>query len=456
MQLGVHDPFSKRKPQPVQQALLSQDLMGPAVKRVNLVTGRGGGKSLGVAMLAAFVSFEDRGTVGLVTAPTTSMLRDVFLDAWRMVVPERMFTYVKTENTIHLINGSKILLRSRHADNPSRGRELARGLNINWCIDDEAALGFQTEQYLNVDACIRRPGNYRFHVTITTPRLGNDYYDFVTQDGHVLLEGFSTMDNPWLPEKFGENLEGQMSKRQADREVYGKWTELEGFIWPDFKLEQWPEGNLHWHEHDHSEPYVLAFDPGVASSAWVIMQKVPAVDRYDRPAIPGEDHIWVATAEFTPKVDGSATSVLADIAEEYGIPERIIAGHDINTRADTNGRTIKYYIRQIFGAHPSITPITGDKMDKRRQYNRLSWLINDSTGARRFCVSKGLKQHNPQTKRGILKVMQQDVWPDELKRKRGEFLPKDKRLEHMRDALLYWAIWASPPRFVKARTIASN
>ena len=95
-------------------------------------------------------------------------------------------------------------------------------------------------------------------------------------------------------------------------------------------------------------------------------------------------------------------------------------------------------------------------MDKRRQYNRLSWLICDSTGARRFCVSKSLKQHNPQTKRGILKVMQQDVWPDDLKRKRGDFLPKDKRLEHMRDALLYWAIWASPPRFVKARTIASN
>jgi len=452
--IGAADPFLKSNPQPIQQALLSLDLRGPKVNRVNLVSGRGGGKTFGVALLALKVCVAEKGTVGLVTAPTTQMLRDVFLETWNEIVPDTLFRYVKTENIIHMVNGSKILLRSRHSDNPARGRDLARGLNLNWVIDDEAALGFNKEQYLNTDACIRRPGDYRFHVTTTTPRLGNDYYDFCMSEGQVLLDGFSTMENPYLPEEFGEELAKHMSARQAERELYGKWTALEGMIWPDWSAKtEWPDGNVHWHQHDYSAPYYLFFDPGVASSAWIIAQQLEAVDRYSRPVWGYEDYVWIATAEYTPKVDGSATRVLNRIAEEYGVPARIVAGADIDTRSSTDANTIKFYIRQIFGGAVPITSITGKKANKRIQYDRLSYLIHNTANERRICISESFKSHDAASKRGIKELMEQDAWPEDVDRKRHEFLPKDKKLEHIRDALLYGAVFIDPPRFVKAKAI---
>jgi hypothetical protein len=62
---------------------------------------------------------------------------------------------------------------------------------------------------------------------------------------------------------------------------------------------------------------------------------------------------------------------------------------------------------------------------------------------RRFLVSSSLVSHDKETKRGILKVFEQDQFLAKNP-KRGDFLPNDNRsdpmmLRHMRDAAEYWA-----------------
>ena len=113
----------------------------------------------------------------------------------------------------------------------------------------------------------------------------------------------------------------------------------------------------------------------------------------------------------------------------------------MNTRAITDAKTSRHYVRQVWGGEVPVTPVSGVWADKQIQADQMGYLIKCAAdGGRRFCVSKDMVCMDADSKRGINELMSQDTWPENVGKMRGVYLNKDGRLEHVRDALLYGAV----------------
>jgi hypothetical protein len=430
-------PRSRIEPPHIKQKNLISYLFQPdgnRVKQVDLCCGRGFGKSFLSIFVATMALSLSPYETGLFLEPDWKRVRRVFLKKWRQIVPSDLYELNKSEQCITWKpTGSLLFYGPRNITGSYEGTEDSQlGQDTTFVIDDEAALRCSSMFYTNTLATIREPSNVRFYLTTSTPRVG-DYQDLVTSEGHKLFRGTSE-DNPYLPDGYVDLLKSNMSPEQAERELYGRFVALEGRVWKSWSDDPWPSGNVHPHEHEHERPYYLFFDPGVASGAWVVVQQVQPIDEHGR-RLWERDPVWVVTAELMPKRDGAVETVLSEVDAAYGRPLMVVAGADVNKRSDTDSRTPAMLVTNVWGQVPVI-PIKGWMGDKILQHGRLNYGILDTRGRRSFCVSKNLIQHYPKTKRGILQLMKEDTWPE----KGRNFMEKEGRLEHVRDALLYGAI----------------
>lgn len=449
---GIFDPTDPRKPFPKQIEYLAIDRKGPDTSRSHWVGGRGSAKTTtGILLALRAVTKWMPGLPGCWTEPTYRLCHDVFIAEWQRIVPRDFYTLNKADMTIHCANGSTIYVRSRNVDNSSR--EVIKGVNLAWDIDDEAAYKFDEQKYLDIDAAIRVQTQYRFHDTLSTPKLG-PYKMLVERNGHNMVHTTS-FQNPHLPPDWAKRMAEEMSPEYMEQEILGHWVPLTGRIWKRWSNEEWPNGNIHHHVHNHNEPYFLFFDLGVASSAWLIVQAKQPI--HNGRLLWDHDPVWVVTAEYMPKRDGSVDSVLRQIKQDFGQPARVVAGADLATRSSTDAKTANWFVIRHFGAVPT-TPVKGGLMaDKEVQHAQLSYGIKDTRDRRRFCASRKIirpleSDNRGRDKRGIIELMEQDQWPEKVTGM--TFLPKEHRLEHVRDAAMYGAVACMfPPKigFYKAQ-----
>jgi hypothetical protein len=68
----------------------------------------------------------------------------------------------------------------------------------------------------------------------------------------------------------------------------------------------------------------------------------------------------------------------------------------------------------------------------------MSWLVCASNDERRLTVAKNFVSHDPDSKRGVLEMFDEDQMPPIDERAPSDFLPKHKGnvVQHIRDALL--------------------
>lgn len=382
------------------------------------------------------------GLPGFWSEPTYPDCHKVFIREWKRLVPGELYTINESRMTVNCINGTVIDILSRNADN--KNKDIGRGPNYAWGINDEMAYKCDDrmkEKWEDLDNAIRLDTPYLFHDTTSTPKK-NTYQHIVERDGHKLITATS-WDNPFLPPGYAEQRMADMDKQRAQQELYGLFVALEGLIWDTWSDEMWPNGNISHLGYNKDFPYYLFFDIGSASSAWVLAHQT--------------EHYWVAFAEYTPKRDGSIDGVLRRINEDYGMPCRIVVGHDVNTRDSGSGKSGMFFIRNQWGGGVPVTVVQPgtDRGDKEIQYYRMRFLICDTENRRRFTISRDFKSYDAESRRGVRELMAQDEWPDE-KGRQGELLPKEGKLEHVRDALLYGAAGCmAPPRRAKALSTAA-
>lgn len=451
VKLGVCDPFgSEDHPgYPAQAAFLSIDRSGEGTTRSHFVGGRGSAKTTAGILLALKSALVwNPGLPGMWTEPTYQLTTDVFLREWHKVVPRELFSWDGSKRKIRMINGSEIDVRSRNVDNPAK--EMSKGPNLAWTVDDESANRFSPDRYWDIDAAIRHPqAGARFHDTLSTPQM-NEYYALCHSPGHNIVEATS-YDNPFLDRRFAEDLAANLDPQRAQQEIYGRWVALSGRIWDVAVLDkEWPHGNIHPHAWDPGLPYTLACDLGV-QSAWLVIQRVPA----RLGAISDDGMVDVIVAQYLPD-DGDTESVVRQIDADYGVPQRVLIGADVNTRSLVDGATSSFVFRRIWGGLPVI-PITGTHADKDLQYQVAKGRLLNVLGQRRCCVSAKLRSYPERTPRGIRQLWEADQWASGRQIRVGESMPKDKRsagkaaLEDVRDAWLYGMIGLHPPQFVREK-----
>jgi hypothetical protein len=441
VRLNINSPYNRQRE-------VLDELFAPTgyVKKIDLCCGRGFGKTV-LAILAAVKALSiDGEQVGLFLEPDRDSIDQIFLPNWEEIVPAELYHHNSTQKKITWINGSVLYYGLRNVTGSvSQRRNKYRGRNLNWVIDDEAAIACDRLQYSNTLGAIRRKGDVRFYFTISTPQLG-EYRQLITSKGHTLFRGTSA-DNPYLPEDYISTLTEDMSADQIRREVYGEFISLEGRIWKEADMQNsWPNGTMNdeWDSFREGQPWWLLCDLGSATGAYVVVQQMPPMFRgqriYDKP-------VWVAVADFCPVSDASAGRAFSLLKEHYGTPIGVTAGADVETRAITDGSTVSYFVQQAFGNVP-IYPCNESVFNKQIQGDVFSGLIKrGKDGARRFTVARNFNQLDPDSRRGVLQVLEEDEYPEQGKGQFDQPFPKGNQfpLCHARDALLMGFSQLSPP-----------
>ena len=163
---------------------------------------------------------QPAGSVGMLLAPTFPMLKDALLRAFVDIAqPPIISAFNRSELHATLYNGSEILFRS--ADNPER----LRGPNLSWAGLDEAALMDKSALDIMVGRLRVEPGRLWF---TTTPRGRSHWLFEYINRGSTDVVHARTLDNPFLPQAYLDELKSQYSSAFYRQEVLGEFIDIEG------------------------------------------------------------------------------------------------------------------------------------------------------------------------------------------------------------------------------------
>lgn len=190
------------------------------------VGGLGAGKTHAGAVRAILRAAHHPGSLGLVGAPTYTMLRDTTQRTFFELLPPVLNAgFVKQEGLLRLANGSEVLFRS--LDAPDR----VRGLNLAWFWLDEAPLaGYYAWQVLK--GRLRQRGFDPAGWATGTPHGRDGYWrDFESQPRahHALLRATTYANIHNLPPGYLEGLGYTGTFRR--QEVYGLFVAFEGLVY---------------------------------------------------------------------------------------------------------------------------------------------------------------------------------------------------------------------------------
>jgi hypothetical protein len=404
--------------------------------KVALKCGIGFGKTtLAIDISQAMLSLgsEQR---GLFLEPDVSAVNDIFLAEWDKIVPPELYKLNEGKRRIYWHNGAILYYGPRVVTGSQQAAaDKYRGRNLTFIVDDEAAIQFNMQLYQNNLGRIRVKSPFRLYFTDTTPKLG-EYSRYLNSPNLKVFSG-TTYDNPYIDREWIEDIKENMSKNQARREIGGEMIALEGMAFGDFVSDKlYPEGNRHWATFDPDLPYFIAADIGL-KSGYLIIQRHPATDIYGNQV--GRGHVDVIVQEFSPNAEDTRSTCMRIKAKLPGAPVAFCTGADTETTANWVDGIKASEVVQDKELWPgvSIRYPAGRDGYKSTQYDRLTGLICNHKSRRQLLVSEKLVSHDKENRRGVLEVMAQDEFPDGAKR--GEFLKKDGTLEHIRDALFYWA-----------------
>lgn len=207
------------------------------------VGGIGSGKSFAGAVKA--LAEASSPGLGMVTAPTYSMLRDATLRTFLDLAGSAVRDFHKGEMRALMAGGAEVLFRS--TDDPDR----LRGPNLSWWWGDEGSL--YRDDVWPVMIGRLREGSGRAWIT-ATPKGFNWLYQ---RRGELTLFQARTQDNPYLPPDFIASVEGSYTGAYARQELGGEFVTFEGMVY-----DEWAADNETDTEPDPALPIELAFDDG--------------------------------------------------------------------------------------------------------------------------------------------------------------------------------------------------
>ncbi|MGZ3714345.1 MAG: phage terminase large subunit [Ktedonobacterales bacterium] len=193
------------------------------------VGGLGAGKTFAGAVRTLIYVTKYPGSLGLIGAPTFTMLRDTTMRTFFDLCPPNLIKHHnKNELKTTFINDTEILWRSM--DDPDK----CRGINLSWFWLDEAPFcGYYSWKVLKARAGRQDPKRFPTAGWCTgTPKGKDGFYEdfeFKPKKDHFLVRA-STWENAVnLPEGYVEGLgyEGAF----AQQEVEGRFEAFEGLVY---------------------------------------------------------------------------------------------------------------------------------------------------------------------------------------------------------------------------------
>lgn len=428
-----------------------------SIKFIDLCCGIGYGKTtVGVDIAQAILGLGPQYAV-LFLEPNVRGINRNFLPAWRAAVPEQYYRQNKGEREmIWKVTGAHLFYDHRDVTGnvEAAADRLARGPTVCAIIDDEAATGYSDEMRQTLMGRLRGSAEIFLYITLSTPKPGS-YGNMLALPGHVTVK-CKTVDNPTLSRARIAQLKQDMSPEMFRRECEAEIISLQGRIWSgvDYHPTEgkgWPYSNRDdaHPAFDNTLPWYLFADIGSATGAYACVQ--PTLATYNgREIFPGKR--WVLFAEYCPQDDADVHRAFLKLRASFGTPAGLVAGIDINKRADTDGKTPSYFAIRVFGNIP-IYPYSETYAEEQIQGDVLGSLFCTGDGARRLTIARDFVSLDTHSRRGIREMINEDEWLSEAERRPGDYYPKVKkvRVQHIRDALLKGALFMSPPEWLREK-----
>lgn len=216
-------------------------LADTTTKILGLISGYGGGKTYAACRKAIQLSFLNAGFTGIVTEPTFSMIRDIFIPEMKSALEEWDIEYkFNASNSIFIlnINGVQTKILCMSMENVER----LVGINAAWIISDEFDTTKADISYKAFNKLLGRlrAGNVRQFVIVTTPEgFSSAYRIFVKEASpEKRLIKAKTTDNKYLPLDFIETLKSQYPPNLLNAYLNGEFVNLNsGTIYSYFNRE---------------------------------------------------------------------------------------------------------------------------------------------------------------------------------------------------------------------------
>lgn len=203
------------------------------------VAGIGSGKTTAGAARSLLASYGHIGdetrlqipNLGMITAPTYTMLKDASLRTFMDVVGTALAHFNRGEMLARLTNGSEILFRSAHA--PDR----LRGPSLSWWWGDEAAL-YDPAVWNIMIGRLRQFGQLGYAWVSSTPRGKNWLWQVFVRDNqsnpdYALFQA-KTADNRFLDDAIVQAWTQSYTGDFARQELDGEFVAYEGLIYAEF------------------------------------------------------------------------------------------------------------------------------------------------------------------------------------------------------------------------------
>ena len=441
--LGVYSPWGGGggpKHEPVCQYLSVDRASHKGISSTHFVGGRGSAKTTAGGQLVHRIAYHDMPGAPLFwTEPREADLQRVFLPMLEMLVPKEHWDFIGTPRPgrVRFSSGTVLDLISRNVDNPRKKVGIGPTYAGGWV--DEAAEKFTIGRWNDLKNSVRLDGvPYRFIDSLSTPVM-NGYYELCMRPGHKVIHA-SSYDNPFISRDAIDSMVADMGETFVAQEIEGQWIRHEGRVWKSFSEEDYPNGNMHTAEWDDARPWHLGMDLGQGFGHWQIWQ-------YHGVSYPDDERrVAVVVAEGMQRQQPiqPVLSLIKDVYGQHRIPATVAAGSDVGTLGSTGPPPARLLAQMGW---PCRWP-TGELSDKSTQHQAMERLIFDTTGARRWAISKNLQRHGPKGTWGILNCMRVDTFPEPGQRSwfvKDKASARESNCEDPRDSMLYLAVINHPP-----------
>jgi len=282
------------------------------------VGGLGSGKSWSGSMKTILYALDQPGCLMLVCAPTYRQMRDSTMrEFFKLLPPELIDNFNKSEYELKLKNGTEILFRSLE------NYEAVRGVEVAFIWIDEANL-VSLKAWRVCLGRLRQPGYPHRSIITTTPRgkKNNWVYDEYVQkplDNPRLsrvVYNARTRDNiKNIGEEYVEDLEATYTGEFALQELEGQFVDIiEGRVFPQFSHEYHVDFFGEEIFYNPGEPLYGFWDYGVGDEGVLWIGQTIYVPEHDSiPLLDSE-----SGEKLTHKVPAGRGLVLLDIVIEDG------------------------------------------------------------------------------------------------------------------------------------------
>ena len=191
--------------------------------------GRRSGKSLLSVIAAISFAHSHPRSITWFISPTYKQSKAIAWELFREYLPHPLITKTnETDLTIHLENGSQILLKG--ADNP----DSLRGVRIDFCIFDECAF---IDKWGEVWKVVRPTlADSRADVWFISTPNGHNHFKALAEmkDKDWVYYHFTTYDNPHIRSEEIEAMKAEMSEDAFAQEVMGRFIKKSGLVYKEF------------------------------------------------------------------------------------------------------------------------------------------------------------------------------------------------------------------------------